>query len=209
MSAELRIRRFEDLQDYETLARAMRAFTDERNNDTVDELWSLQHKPVYTLGQAGKIEHLLAASDIPVIKTDRGGQITYHGPGQIVVYMLLDLKRRQLAVRELVNLLETSIVELLEKRGIVAHTRKTAPGVYVTIAGKEHKLASLGLRVRRGCCYHGLALNLDMDLEPFTCINPCGYAGLPVTQLVDILPGTVNWQETEQQLIGLLQKKLV
>lgn len=208
MSKELRIRRFEGLQDYETLWHAMRAFTDNRNNDTADELWSLQHQPVYTLGQAGKAGHLLAASDIPVIKTDRGGQITYHGPGQLIVYVLLDLKRRQLAVRELVSLLETSVIELLQAYQVSAHTKKSAPGVYVTLGGQEHKIASLGLRVRHGCCYHGLALNLDMDLEPFLHINPCGYAGLPVTQLVDILQKPVNWQETEKHLLQLLQKHL-
>lgn len=209
MSKELRIRRLEGLQDYETLWHAMRAFTEKRNSDTADELWILQHQPVYTLGQAGKAEHLLAASDIPVIKTDRGGQITYHGPGQLIVYILLDLKRRQLAVRELVSLLESSIIELLENHGMVAHSRKVAPGVYVTVNGREHKIASLGLRVRRGCCYHGLSFNLDMDLVPFTRINPCGYAGLPVTQLADILQKPVVWQNIEQQLIALLQKKLI
>jgi lipoyl(octanoyl) transferase len=164
---------------YEECWEAMREFTDQRGPDTEDELWLLQHPPVFTQGQAGKPEHLLMPGDIPVVQTDRGGQVTYHGPGQWVVYLLLDLRRNNLGVRDLVNLIEQSIVTLLKGHGVTAAPRRDAPGVYVSGA----KIASLGLRVRRGCSYHGLALNIDMDLEPFARINPCGYEGLQVTTL--------------------------
>lgn len=158
---------------------AMRDFTDNRDQGTRDQLWLLQHSPVFTQGQAGKVEHLLSPGDIPVVQADRGGQVTYHGPGQWVVYLLLDLRRRGLGVRDLVDLIETSVIALLAGYGIVAESRRDAPGVYVDGA----KIASLGLRVRRGCSYHGLALNVDMDLEPFARINPCGFEGLAVTSL--------------------------
>jgi lipoyl(octanoyl) transferase len=160
----------------------MQAFTDARDGDTPDELWLLTHPPVYTLGQAGRPEHLLAPGEIPVIRVDRGGQVTYHGPGQLVAYLLLDLRRAGLGVRRLVSLLEQSVIDLLGGYGIAAAARPDAPGVYVDGA----KIASLGLRVRRGCSFHGLALNVDMDLAPFTRINPCGLPGLAVTQLVDL-----------------------
>jgi lipoyl(octanoyl) transferase len=172
------------LVEYEPTLTAMREFTDSRDANTPDELWLLQHPPVFTQGQAGKAEHVLAPGDIPVIQVDRGGQVTYHGPGQWVLYLLVDLRRHQMGVRDLVNLIEHSVVQLLAEYGIEAAPKPGAPGVYV--AGE--KIASLGLRVRRGCCYHGLALNVDMDLEPFERINPCGYEGLPVTSMAKLLP---------------------
>jgi len=170
--------------DYAPTLQRMRAFTDARGAQTPDELWLLQHPPVFTQGQAGRAEHLLAPGDIPVVQVDRGGQVTYHGPGQWVLYLLLDLRRRGLGVRDLVDLIEASLVGLLAEYGIEAATRPGAPGVYVGDA----KIASLGLRVRRGCSYHGLALNVDMDLEPFSRINPCGYEGLAVTSMARLLP---------------------
>lgn len=166
----------------------MRDFTDRRTADSPDEIWLLQHPPVFTQGQAGRAEHVLAPGDIPVVQADRGGQVTYHGPGQWVAYLLVDLRRRQLGVRDLVDLIESSIIRLLEEYGIAAQTRAGAPGVYVGDA----KIAALGLRVRRGCSFHGLALNVDMDLEPFRRINPCGYAGLEVTSMADLLAGAAS-----------------
>jgi len=155
----------------------MREFTDSRVADTPDELWVCEHLPVYTLGQAGKREHILNAANIPVVQSDRGGQVTYHGPGQVVVYTLLNLRRAGFGVREMVVRLENSVIELLDQVGIQAHSRRDAPGVYVDDA----KIAALGLRVRKGCSYHGIALNVDADLAPFAGINPCGYEGLSVT----------------------------
>jgi lipoyl(octanoyl) transferase len=160
----------------------MRAFTETRDADTLDELWLVEHPPVFTQGLAGKAKHLLAPGDIPVIPVDRGGQVTYHGPGQVVVYCLLDVRRLGLSVRGLVTALEQAVIDLLATYGIIAQARPDAPGVYVDGA----KVASLGLRIRQGRSYHGLSLNVDMDLEPFTRINPCGYPGLRVTQLRDL-----------------------
>jgi lipoyl(octanoyl) transferase len=168
--------------EYEPTWRAMQRFTDERNDGMADEVWFLEHPPVFTQGMSGKAEHVLAPRDIPVIAIDRGGQVTYHGPGQLVVYPLLDLKRLKLGVRDLVVALERAIAALAAAHGIEAAGRRDAPGVYV--GGR--KLASLGLRVRRGASFHGLALNVAMDLEPFGRINPCGYAGLEMTQLSDL-----------------------
>ncbi|MBL4711395.1 MAG: lipoyl(octanoyl) transferase LipB [Gammaproteobacteria bacterium] len=165
--------------DYVQTWQKMQAFTDSRQPHTADELWFLQHPPVYTLGKNGKVEHILNAGNIPVINSDRGGQVTYHGPGQIVVYMLLDLKRLNIGVRDLVSIIEQTLIELLDGYGVESGARQDAPGVYVNNA----KIAALGLRVRRGCSFHGLALNVDMDLEPFSRINPCGYEGLDVTQI--------------------------
>ena len=165
--------------DYAPTWHAMQAFTDARDENTPDELWFLEHDPVFTQGLNGKPEHLLATGDIPVVGIDRGGQVTYHGPGQLVMYALVDLRRRRIGVRELVVALENAVIALAASDGIAATGRREAPGVYV--AGR--KLASIGLRVRRGCSYHGLALNVDMDLEPFARINPCGMAGLAMTQL--------------------------
>ena len=169
------------LVEYEPTWAAMRTFTDARTADTSDELWLLEHPPVFTLGQAGKPEHLLRETGIPLVKIDRGGQITYHGPGQIVVYLLIDLHRRRLKVREMVTLMEQAIIDCLADYGLAAERKDGAPGVYV--AGE--KIAALGLRVRNGCSYHGLALNVDVDLAPFSAINPCGYEGLKTIRMKD------------------------
>ncbi len=165
--------------DYASVWQSMRAFTDERTAQSADEIWRVEHPPVFTLGQAGKPEHVLDAGDIPLVQSDRGGQVTYHGPGQIVIYPLLDLRRHQLGARRLVTLLETSVVAWLADLGIHAAARADAPGVYVDQA----KIAALGLRIRRGCSYHGVAVNVAMDLSPYQRINPCGYAGMAVTDL--------------------------
>jgi len=169
-------------QDYETVWRAMQAFTQQRTADSPDELWLVEHPAVFTLGLNGKREHLLRPGEIPVINVDRGGQVTYHGPGQLVFYPLLNLQRHQLGVRQLVSLLEQLIIDLLAGHQISAQHRADAPGVYVG----EAKIAALGLRIKRGCSYHGLALNINMDLEPFSRINPCGYKNMPVTQCLDL-----------------------
>jgi len=168
--------------EYEPTWRAMQAFTAARAETSPDELWLLQHPPVFTLGQAGRAEHLIAPTDIPVVAIDRGGQITYHGPGQLVVYVLVDLRRRGYGIRELVTRMEQAVIDFLAERGVIAGRLSGAPGVYVEGA----KIAALGLRVKQGCTYHGLALNLDMDLAPFAAINPCGYAGMRVTQCRDL-----------------------
>ena len=167
------------LQPYEPVSQAMHDFTDSRDDNTPDEIWLVEHHPVFTQGQAGKAEHVLVPGDIPVIQSDRGGQVTYHGPGQQVMYVLLNLKRRKLGVRELVTLLEQTVIDTLADYGIDAHPRADAPGVYVG----EMKICSLGLRIRKGCSFHGLALNINMDLSPFLRINPCGYAGMEMTQM--------------------------
>lgn len=170
------------LQPYEPVWRAMQAFTDARAADTADELWLVEHEPVFTLGQAGKPEHVLMPGDIPVIHVDRGGQVTYHGPGQLVLYPMLDLRRLKLGVREYVCRIEQAIIDTLGDWNIEAVRRDGAPGVYVADA----KIAALGIRVRRGCSFHGLAFNIAMDLSPFSRINPCGYQGLQVTSMVDL-----------------------
>jgi len=167
---------------YEPVWRAMQAFTDARTDATTDEVWLVEHDPVFTLGQAGKPEHVLMPGDIPVLHVDRGGQVTYHGPGQIVAYPLLDLKRLKVGVREYVHRIEQAIIDTLGDWNIDAARREGAPGVYVAGA----KVAALGIRVRRGCTFHGLAFNIAMDLEPFHRINPCGYAGLQVTSMADL-----------------------
>jgi lipoyl(octanoyl) transferase len=172
--------------DYERCWHDMRAWTDARTRDTPDELWLTEHAPIYTLGLAGRREHLLRANAIPVLKVDRGGQVTYHGPGQLVAYVLVDLARRRLGIRALVRRLEEAVVQWLDSSGISAYGKVAAPGVYVERDGREAKLAALGLKVRNGCTYHGLALNVDMDLAPFADIDPCGYPGLAVTQLRDL-----------------------
>ena len=171
-----------DVVDYEATWHAMQAFTAQRGAETNDEIWLLQHPPVYTQGLAGKPEHLLTKPAIPVVKTDRGGQITYHGPGQIVVYVLFDLKRKGIGVKDLVKRIEQSLIDVLQSYGIAAQRKLGAPGVYV----KGAKIAALGLRVKNGCSYHGLALNVAMDLTPYGAINPCGYAGMEVTDLATL-----------------------
>lgn len=182
---------------------AMRRFTDDRDAATADEIWLLQHPPVYTLGQAGKPEHLLRDGGIPLVRIDRGGQITYHGEGQLVVYLLIDLARRKLKVRELVTLMEQALIDCLAEFGIAAERRDAAPGVYVADA----KIAALGLRIRNGCSYHGLSLNVDMDLTPFTWINPCGYEGLKTTQLADH-GVAVSVDQAGEKLLGHLTRLL-
>ena len=170
------------LVDYQHTWQAMQAFTDTRTADTEDEIWLLEHPPVFTQGLAGKAEHLLVPTDIPVVKTDRGGQITYHGPGQLIAYLLIDFQRLNIGVRELVRRIENAIIALLASKGLDAVGDVAAPGVYVN----GEKIASLGLRIRNRCTYHGLSLNVAMDLRPFSLINPCGYSGLKVTQLKDL-----------------------
>lgn len=182
---------------------AMKNLTNERKADTIDEIWVLQHPPVYTLGQAGKAEHILNPGEIPVIKIDRGGQVTYHGPGQIIVYLLVDLKRKNLGPRQLVNIIEQSIIQVLANYGLDAELIEGAPGVFV---GRS-KIASLGLRIRRGCSFHGLAFNFDMDLTPFQGINPCGYENLEMTQLSDLIPN-IGQKDLEQLLLQELIQRL-
>jgi lipoyl(octanoyl) transferase len=192
------------LVDYQPTLDAMKAFTDDRDVETPDELWLLQHPRVFTQGQAGKAEHVLAPGDIPVIQVDRGGQVTYHGPGQWVIYLMVDIRRHQLGVRDLVTLIEQSIVQLLGEYGIDGAARADAPGVYV--AGD--KIAALGLRVRRGCSYHGLSLNVDMDLEPFQRINPCGYEGLQVTSMAQLLEAAPDMEAVGRRLLAILSERL-
>lgn len=190
------------LADYQTVWDAMRCFTDTRDENTPDEIWFLQHPRVFTQGQAGKAEHVLAPGDIPVIQVDRGGQVTYHGPGQIVGYLLIDLRRHSLGIRELVTAIENALVATLAKHGISAANRADAPGVYLNAGPKSGaKIASLGLRVRRGCTFHGLALNVDMDLEPFARINPCGFQGLQVTQMREWLADVPSLAQLETELL--------
>ena len=172
--------------DYRDSWQKMQDFTNSRQQDTADELWFLQHPPVYTLGKNGKAEHVLKPKDIPVVNSDRGGQVTYHGPGQVIAYTLIDLNRRGWGVRQLVSAIENTVIALLGDYDLTAYARSDAPGVYVSLDQQDAKLASLGLRVKRGKSYHGLSLNVDMDLTPFSRINPCGYEGLKVTQLSDL-----------------------
>jgi lipoyl(octanoyl) transferase len=195
------------LVEYQPTWDAMKRFTAERTTHTRDEIWLVQHPPVYTQGLAGKPEHLLHRTDIPLVKIDRGGQITYHGPGQIVAYLLLDMRRWKIGVRELVSLMEQSVIDLLGEYGVAAQSRPDAPGVYVDGA----KIAALGLKIKNGYCYHGLSFNVDMDLGPFANINPCGYAGLRVTQACElgITAGISELQaELAQNLIHGLQQHL-
>ena len=191
-------------QDYQTSWQAMSDFTNQRTPETVDQLWLVEHPPVFTQGQAGKAEHLLFPGDIPVVQTDRGGQVTYHGPGQLVAYPLLDLRRLNIGVRELVTRIEHTIVATLAHYAIESAAKADAPGVYVN----GDKIASLGLRVRRGCSFHGLALNVDMDLSPFGRINPCGYQGLAMTQIRDLMPNPPNLAQVQDQLVTEFARKL-
>jgi lipoyl(octanoyl) transferase len=187
---------------YEPVWRAMQRFTDVRDDATRDELWLVEHDPVFTLGQAGKPEHVLAPGDIPVLQVDRGGQVTYHGPGQIVAYPLLDLRRLKLGVREYVQRIEQAVIDTLADWNINAQRRDGAPGVYVD----EKKVAALGIRVRRGCSFHGLAFNVAMDLEPFARINPCGYAGLQVTSMA-LLGGPSDLAAVRDTLLGHMARQ--
>lgn len=189
--------------DYEPTWRAMQSFTAARTAATPDEIWIVEHPPVYTLGLAGKEEHLLQHTDIPIVKCDRGGQVTYHGPGQLVAYILIDFKRLGIGVRELVRRIENAVIDLLAEYHITANGDVDAPGVYV----KGEKIAALGLRIRNGAVYHGLSLNVDMDLTPFTWINPCGYANLKVTQMKD-LGAHVTVEEAAKRLLPHLERHL-
>lgn len=191
------------LVDYSTAWQAMQRFTNQRDAQTGDEIWLLEHPPVFTQGQAGKAEHLLFPGDIPVVQVDRGGQVTYHGPGQLVCYLLIDVRRSGMGVRALVSHIEQSLIDLLASYGVAALAKPDAPGVYVGGA----KIASLGLRIRNGRSFHGLALNVDMDLEPFRRINPCGYAGLAMTQLRDLI-GPVDFLEVAGRLRTQLARHL-
>lgn len=191
------------VREYEPVWRRMQAFTEDRGRETPDECWLVQHPAVFTLGLNGKAEHLLDPHEIPVIAVDRGGQVTYHGPGQLVMYLLLDLNRLGIGVRELVRKIEAAIIDLLASHGVPAQGREDAPGVYV----EDRKIAALGLRIKRGRSYHGLSLNVDMDLEPFQYINPCGYPGMAVTQLKD-LGIDVDITLLQQQLVQHLRRHL-
>lgn len=201
----LRVKRLGRVE-YEPTWQAMQAFTASRQPDTPDELWLVEHPPVYTLGQAGKPEHILHDVGIPIVKIDRGGQVTYHGPGQVVIYLLLDLARLKIKVRELVSAIEQAVINFLAAHGIAAERHAGAPGVYVGDA----KIAALGLKIKNGCSYHGLSLNVDMDLSPFTAINPCGYAGLKVIQTTDLkMPLTPDQagEQLSQHLLLQLDKQ--
>jgi lipoyl(octanoyl) transferase len=198
MSQSLIVRRLNKVE-YEPTWRAMQKFTTARTPETADEIWLLQHPPVFTLGMAGKREHLLADIGIPIVAIDRGGQVTYHGPGQVVIYLLLDLRRRGFGIKELVKRMEQSVIDVLAANGIRAERLAGAPGVYVAGA----KIAALGLRVKNGCTYHGLSLNVDMDLAPFLAINPCGYAGMAVTQ-ISALTTSPSLEQVGEALINCL-----
>lgn len=189
---------------YEPTWHAMQQFTQTRDADSLDEIWLLEHPRVFTQGQAGKAEHVLAAGDIPIVQVDRGGQVTYHGPGQLVAYILVDVRRSGQGVRELVSCIEQSLIAMLSQYDVAAYAKPDAPGVYVE--GK--KIASLGLRIRRGCSFHGLALNVDMDLQPFQRINPCGYAGMQMTQLSDETQQTVTMSDVSVRLRDALVSQL-
>ena len=209
MISEIQPLTFKDLGvvDYEATWSAMKKFTQAREADQQDECWFLQHEPVFTLGQAGKPEHILNPHDIPIVNTDRGGQVTYHGPGQLVAYLMVDIKRRKMGIRHLVDLIENSIIELLDSYGILANTQNGAPGVYVD----GDKIAALGLRIKKGSSYHGLSLNIDMDLAPFSYINPCGYPGQGVTQLRDLIknPPDDLMAEVRSRLETILSRRLL
>jgi lipoyl(octanoyl) transferase len=189
--------------DYVDVWHAMQNFTDSRDENTADELWLVEHPPVFTQGQAGKDEHLLMPGDIPVVKVDRGGQVTYHGPGQQVIYFMINLRRRKMGVRELVTLVENGIIASMADFGIIAKAKADAPGVYVD----DKKVASLGLRIRKGCSFHGLALNVNMDLSPFLRINPCGYQGLEMVQTID-LQGPASVEQAGNSLVKHLSELL-
>lgn len=188
---------------YEDIWQEMKDFTIDRNETTLDEIWQLEHASVFTLGQAGKTEHILSPNNIPIIHADRGGQVTYHGPGQLILYVLLDLKRKKKGIKQVVNILQQVIVDFLQEHKIAGYTKDDAPGVYV----KEGKVCSLGLRVKQGCTYHGLSLNVDMDLTPFSFINPCGFPNQKVTQLKD-LKLDLTLEQVANQISELLSLRL-
>ncbi|MGM0522146.1 MAG: lipoyl(octanoyl) transferase LipB [Pseudomonadota bacterium] len=193
---------------YQPVWEAMRELTDIRGAETPDQFWLVEHEPVFTQGQAGKPEHLLMPGDIPVVQTDRGGQVTYHGPGQVVLYPLLDVRRAKMGVRELVTAIENAVIDVLASYHVVAKARPDAPGVYVEAAASEAKVASLGLRIRRGGSFHGVALNVDGDLSPFARINPCGYAGMEMTRLADLTDQPVNCETVGEQLAQALAARI-
>ena len=196
-------------RDYESVWKAMSDYTDTRDADSLDQVWCVEHAPVFTQGQAGKAEHLLNTGDIPVVQVDRGGQVTYHGPGQLVVYPLLDLRRAKVGVRELVTALEIATVAMLAEFGIAAAPRADAPGVYLTEGPRAgNKIASIGLRVRRGCSFHGIAINIDMDLAPFLRINPCGYAGMQMVQMAEVIQPVPSWQQVAEIYVRELLRTL-
>ncbi|SHF04742.1 lipoyl(octanoyl) transferase [Microbulbifer donghaiensis] len=196
-------------RDYESVWRAMSYYTDTRDENSADEIWCVEHEPVFTQGQAGKAEHLLNTGDIPVVQVDRGGQVTYHGPGQLVVYPLLDLRRSKVGVRDLVTALESATVAMLQAFGIAAAPRADAPGVYLTEGPRAgNKIASIGLRVRRGCSFHGIAINIDMDLAPFLRINPCGYAGMQMVQMAELIQPVSDWNEVAEIFVRELLRTL-
>lgn len=196
------------LRDYSAVYDEMRAFTAARTPDTADELWCVEHPPVFTQGQAGRPEHLLNPGDIPVVQSNRGGQVTYHGPGQAVIYVLVDIARRGYGIRRLVTTLENAMIEVLADLGITANARPDAPGVYVPGQGGQRKIGSLGLRVSRGSSYHGLSLNVAMDLEPFSRINPCGLRDMRMTQISDLLAVPATLAEVQQHLVSALIRNL-
>lgn len=203
MIADTLTLRFLDPQEYLPCLLAMQTFTNKRDEHTPDEIWFLEHPPVFTLGQNSKPEHILNAGNIPIIQADRGGQVTYHGPGQLMVYTLIDLKRKKFNIRNIVSTLEEAVIELLKSYQITAIAKRDAPGVYIN----QKKICSVGLRIRRGCSYHGLALNVDMDLTPFNRINPCGFKNLQMTQVADFLT-SIDLRHLQLQLIDYLITKL-
>ena len=188
--------RSKGLQDYLITWEEMKSFTENRDSDTLDELWTLEHNSVFTQGLSGKPEHLLKATQIPIIQSDRGGQITYHAPGQLIIYCLIDIKRLGIGIKKMVSIIEQSLIELLSSYDITAHTLKGAPGVYVN----DSKIAALGLKVKHGRTYHGLSLNIDMDLSPYNLINPCGYSDLKVTQMLDLTNNILNISDIKHEL---------
>ncbi|MCF6226771.1 MAG: lipoyl(octanoyl) transferase LipB [Xanthomonadales bacterium] len=196
------------MRDYQPVWESMQQFTDSRGENSPDELWLLEHQPVFTQGQAGKAEHLLAPGDIPVLQVDRGGQVTYHGPGQLIAYPLLDIRRRKLSIRDMVHAIEQAIINTLADFEIQAERNPGAPGVYVGAA----KIAALGLRIRKGCSFHGLSLNIDMNTEPFARINPCGFQGLEITQVIDQVPtqnrAELSLSKVKSVLVGKLLEEL-
>lgn len=204
VACEALIARWQHMRDYLPCWQDMQQFTNARNEQTIDEIWMLEHTPVFTQGQNGKSEHILDAGHIPVIKTDRGGQVTYHGPGQLMVYTLIDVRRKKLNTRQFVSRLEQSIIDYLASHQIIAYARVDAPGVYI----EQQKICSIGLRIRRGFAYHGIAFNVNMDIGPFLRINPCGFAQLKMTQLIDHIPERITPKQVSAELIPHLVKNL-